>query len=74
MAGESPPDAGLIEAWLQGSLADLTGFLPFVVLMALILWRSGVGERGVIREELAFRKRRARDECRDPEGDRLVHA
>jgi len=114
---EPPPDVSFLQAWLEGSLADLTVFLPFVALMALVLWRSGVRERRVIREELAdevgrsvtaveygqilrdgmfrtrridridpalsralvnaqhelaFRKRRARDEGRDPEEDRLV--
>ena len=32
---------------------ELTLFLPFVALMAIVLWRSGVWERRVIREELA---------------------
>ena len=118
-AAEPPPDIGLIEAWLSGSLAQLTLFLPFVILLGVTLWRSGVWERRVIREELAdevgrcvssaeydaiardrifrtrrvdelhprlsaalvnaqhelaFRKRRARDEGRDPEADPLVRA
>lgn len=50
---EAEPDVGLLEAWLSGSLLDLTIFLPFVALMALALWRSGRWERRVIREELA---------------------
>ncbi|HSF46788.1 MAG TPA: hypothetical protein VLA73_00310, partial [Burkholderiales bacterium] len=110
---------GLIDAWVSGSLAQLTLFLPFVILMTLVMWRSGVWERRVIREELAdemgrsvsareygeilqdgllrtrridslhpklsaaivnaqhelaFRKRRVRDEGRDPERDPLVNA
>ena len=114
-----PPDIGLVEAWVSGSLAQLTLFLPFVLLLGFGLWRSGVWERRVIREELAdevgrsvsgteyadivadrafrtrridavhpalsaalvnaqhelaFRKRRARDEGRDPETDWLVGA
>ncbi len=118
-ADEPPPDLGLIEAWVSGSLAQLTLFLPFVLLLGFGLWRSGVWERRVIREELAeevgrcvsraeydailrdrafrtrridelhpavsaalvnaqhelaFRKRRARDEGRDPERDPLVAA
>lgn len=125
-AGEPPPQAdapppqiGLVEAWLGGSLAQLTLFLPLTALLALALWRSGVWERRVIREELAeevggsvseaeyagilrdrafrtrridelrprlsaalvnaqhelaFRKRRARDEGRDPGSDPLVCA
>ncbi len=116
---QGPPDVGLLEAWISGSLVDLTIFLPFVVIMALALWKSGVRERRVIREELAdevgravspaeyaqivrdgifrtrrieharpaisralvnaqhelaFRKRRARDEGRDPEADPLVQS
>jgi RsiW-degrading membrane proteinase PrsW (M82 family) len=118
-ASEAPPDVSFWEAWFNGSLADLTIFLPFVIIMAVLLWRSGVWERRVIREELAgevdravspieyeqilrdsmfrtrrigrihpalsralvnaqhelaFRKRRARDEGRDPEGDPLVRS
>jgi RsiW-degrading membrane proteinase PrsW (M82 family) len=119
LADAPPPDIGLVEAWLSGSLAQLTLFLPFVLLLGFSLWRSGVWERRVIREELAgevgrcvsrdeyagivadrafrtrridalhpavsaalvnaqhelaFRKRRARDEGRDPESDPLVRA
>ena len=118
-ADAPPPELGLIEAWVSGSLAQLTLFLPFVLLLGFGLWRSGVWERGVIRDELAdevgrcvsrneygdivrdralrtrridelhptvsaalvnaqhelaFRKRRARDEGRDPEADALVAA
>jgi RsiW-degrading membrane proteinase PrsW (M82 family) len=116
---EAPPEIGLVQAWVYGSLADLTIFLPFVLIMAAVLWRSGKWERRVIREELAdevgrtvtpreyagieadrmfrtrridaadrrhscaiveaqhelaFRKRRAKDEGRDPELDPLVAA
>lgn len=118
-AGEAPPEVGLAEAWIGASLAQLTLFLPFTALLALALWRSGVWERRVIREELAqevggcvspaeyaeivrdrafrtrriealhprlsaalvhaqhelaFRKRRVRDEGGDPQADRLVAA
>ena len=118
-ADEPPPDIRLVEAWVGGSLAQLTLFLPFVLLLGFGLWRSGVWERRVIREELAdevgrcvsddeyadivadrafrtrridavhpavsaalinaqhelaFRKRRARDEGRDPDADPLVRA
>jgi protease PrsW len=114
---EPPPDVPFWEAWVSGSVADLTIFLPFVALMAALLWRSGVWERRVIREELeeevgrtvttdeygaitrdrmlrtrridllhpalsralvnaqhelAFRKRRVRDEGGDPDEDALV--
>jgi len=116
-AQEAPPDLGFIEAFLIGSAVELTIFLPFVAVMAFALWRSGVWERRVIREELAqevgrtvredeyraiaadrmfrtrridrlrrresaalvnaqhelaFRKRRVRDDGADPERDRLV--
>jgi protease PrsW len=123
-AGEPPPQddptaptLGFFAAFLYGSLFELVVFLPFVTILALALWRSGVWERRVIRDELAaeigrtvstheyqeiagdrifrtrridpahpresaalvnaqhelaFRKRRVRDEGRDPEGDRLV--
>jgi RsiW-degrading membrane proteinase PrsW (M82 family) len=52
-AQEEPPDLGFVDAFLTGSLVELTIFLPFVAIMALALWRSGVWERRVIREELA---------------------
>jgi protease PrsW len=123
-AGE-PPDAhepvadvGFLGAFLSSSLIQLVVFLPFLVIAGLSLWRSGVWERRVIREELggevgdavsqdeyqeivrdrilrtrringmrrrassalvnaqhelAFRKRRVRDEGRDPEGDHLAN-
>jgi RsiW-degrading membrane proteinase PrsW (M82 family) len=114
---ETPPDMGFIEAFVGSSLVQLTMFLPFVVMMALAIWRSGLWERRVIREELAnevggaitpdeyqdviadgilrtrridgvrsrqsaalvnaqhelaFRKRRVKDEGGDPERDPLV--
>src|SRR5262245_845162 len=59
LAGDSPPgreplpDLGFLDAFLSSSVMELTTFLPFVVIMALALWRSGVWERRVIREELA---------------------
>ena len=116
-AQEEAPDLGFVEAFLIGSAVELTIFLPFVLIMAFALWRSGVWERRVIREELAeevgrtvgggeyeaivgdrmfrtrridrlhkresaalvnaqhelaFRKRRVRDDGGDPERDRLV--
>jgi RsiW-degrading membrane proteinase PrsW (M82 family) len=52
-ASEAPPELGFVDAFLIGSLVELTIFLPFVVIMAIALWRSGVWERRVIREELA---------------------
>src|SRR5262245_16469441 len=115
---EPPADIGFLDGFLSGSLTQLAIFLPFLLIAVLALWRSGVWERRVIREELAgevgravslgeyqeivrdrifrtrrvngmgrrasaalvnaqhelaFRKRRVRDEGRDPELDRLAN-
>jgi protease PrsW len=123
--GESPvvreplPDIGFLDALISASLLQLVIFLPFVTIIALALWRGGLKERRVIREELAeelgrtiserqykeieadrllrtrridrdrpelaaalvsaehelaFRKRRLRDEGADPEGDPVTAA
>ena len=114
---EQIPDVGFFQAFVSGSLIQLTIFVPFLLIMALAVWRSGVWERRVIREELAnevgrsvtpeeyqaiasdrmlrtrrvdrkhprasaalvnaqnelaFRKRRVREEGSDPERDSLV--
>jgi RsiW-degrading membrane proteinase PrsW (M82 family) len=114
---EALPDIGFLDAFVAGTVLELTLFLPFVAIMAVALWRSGRWERRVIREELAdevgssvsrleyeqivadrifrtrrvdrtrpresaalvnaqhelaFRKRRVRQEDRDPDRDRLV--
>ena len=114
---EQIPDIGFFQAFATGSLIQLTIFVPFLVIMALAVWRSGVWERRVIGEELAsevgssvtpeeyraivsdrmlrtrridrmhprtsavlvdaqnqlaFRKRRVKDEGGDPERDSLV--
>ena len=114
---EQIPDVGFFQAFVSGSLIQLTIFAPFLLIMALAVWRSGVWERRVIREELAnevgrsvtpeeyqaiagdrmlrtrrvdrkhqqasaalvnaqnelaFRKRRVRNEGGDPERDSLV--
>jgi protease PrsW len=121
--GEPPPalgppsDIGFLDAFVSDTVIRLTIFLPFVLIMVLAVWRSGVWERRVIREELAeevghavspgeyqeivrdrmlrtrridrmqrrasaalvnaqhelaFRKRRMRDEGKNPELDGLV--
>lgn len=115
---EPPADIGFLDGFVSGSLTQLAIFLPFLLIAALALWRSGVWERRVIREELAgevgravspveyqeivrdrifrtrrvkgmgrrvsaalvnaqhelaFRKRRVRDEGKDPELDRLAN-
>lgn len=113
------PELSFSEAFLVGSLTQLVIFLPFLILLLVILWRSGDWERRVTREELAsevgrtisrdeyhailrdhmlrtrlidrthpkesaalvnaqhelaFRKRRVRNEGGDPENDPLVGA
>ena len=49
----APPDVGLLETMLSASISNLVIFLPFVLLLAWIIRRSGEAERTVIREELA---------------------
>jgi RsiW-degrading membrane proteinase PrsW (M82 family) len=48
-----PPSIGFLRAWLVSSAQNLIVFFPFVVLLFVLLWRSGRWERRVIREELA---------------------
>jgi RsiW-degrading membrane proteinase PrsW (M82 family) len=117
--GDEPlADLGFLDAFLSGSVVQLVTFLPFLLIAGLALWRSGVWERRIIREELAdelghavtpgeyqeiardrifhtrrvsgmrrsassalvnaqhelaFRKRRVRQDGKDPERDRLVN-
>jgi protease PrsW len=58
-AGEPPQpeeqltEMGFVTAFLSGSIYQLTVFSPFLLLVAVALWRSGVWERRVISEELA---------------------
>jgi RsiW-degrading membrane proteinase PrsW (M82 family) len=49
----APPDVGLLAIMLSASISNLVIFLPFVLLLAWIIRRSGEAERTVIREELA---------------------
>ncbi len=51
---EAPPDIGLFEAMVSASISNLFIFLPFALLLAFIIRRSGQWEREVIREELAY--------------------
>jgi len=51
--GSDPLDLGFVQALVGSSLLEFAIFLPFLLLTALALWRSGVRERRVIREELA---------------------
>jgi hypothetical protein len=46
-------DMSFLAAFVSGSLIQLMIFVPFLVITAIALWRSGVWERRVIREELA---------------------
>jgi RsiW-degrading membrane proteinase PrsW (M82 family) len=48
-----PPNISFVEGWVQKSVIDLILFFPMVLLAAILVWRSGVWERRVIREELA---------------------
>lgn len=50
---KAPPPLSLFEAMSSASLSNLVIFLPFAVLLAWIIRRSGRWERTVIREELA---------------------
>ena len=52
-AHEPPPNVSFFQAFWGGTLLHLTVHLPFLAIMAVALWRSGVWERKVIREELA---------------------
>ena len=47
------PDIVFVQAFVMGSFIQLTTFVPFLLIMALVVWRSGIWERRVIREELA---------------------
>jgi RsiW-degrading membrane proteinase PrsW (M82 family) len=78
-AGEPPardepfPDMGFDESFGSSSLLQLVIFLPFILILAIALWRSGVWERRVIRDELADEVGRtvSADEYRDIVGDRM---
>jgi RsiW-degrading membrane proteinase PrsW (M82 family) len=50
---QAPPELGLFEAMVSASVSNLVIFLPFALLLAWIIRRSGRWERTVIREELA---------------------
>jgi RsiW-degrading membrane proteinase PrsW (M82 family) len=52
--GHEPlPAIGFLDAFVSETLTQAIIFLPFFIIIALALWRSGVWERRVIREELA---------------------
>jgi RsiW-degrading membrane proteinase PrsW (M82 family) len=71
---ESLPDLGFLDGFAIGSLIQLTIFVPFLLIVALAVWRSGVWERRVIREELAGEIGRtvSRDEYQAILGDRML--
>ena len=71
---EQIPDIGFIQAFATSSLVQLTIFVPFWLIMALAVWRSGVWERRVIREELASEIGRSvtPDEYRAIVSDRML--
>jgi RsiW-degrading membrane proteinase PrsW (M82 family) len=73
-AGREPaPDVGFLDAFLSNSVLQLVVFLPFLLITGLALWRSGVWERRVIREELAGEVGHAvsRDEYQEIVRDRI---
>ena len=67
------PDMGFVETFVSSSLLQLVIFLPFLLILAIALWRSGAWERRVIRDELADEVGRtvSADEYRDIVGDRM---
>jgi protease PrsW len=67
------PNMGFVETFVSSSLLQLVIFLPFLLILAIALWRSGVWERSVIRDELADEVGRtvSADEYRDIVGDRI---
>ncbi len=50
---QAPPELGLFEALVTASVSNLVIFLPFALLLAWVIRRSGRWERAVICEELA---------------------
>jgi hypothetical protein len=71
--GDPFPNMGFVETFVSSSLLQLVIFLPFLLILAIALWRSGVWERRVIRDELADEVGRtvSADEYRDIVGDRM---
>jgi hypothetical protein len=73
-AHDLPPNMGFLDAFIGTTLMRITIFLPFFLLMVLAVWRSGVWERRVIREELATEVGRAVSpgEYQEIVGDRML--
>ncbi len=51
-ANPCPPDMPLIGAFISFSLMDLIMFAPALLIVGIGLWRSGIWERRIMREEL----------------------
>lgn len=68
-----PGDVEFFQSFLGETQYQITHFWPFILVMALALWRSGAWERRVIREELADEVGHTvtPDEYRDIVGDRM---
>ena len=73
--GAPTPDIGFVRALIGSSVREAIIFLPFVMIAALVLWRSDVWERRVIREELNDEVGGAvsPDEYRDIASDRALY-
>ena len=71
---EALPNIGFLDAFIGATLLRLTIVLPLFLLLVLAVWRSGVWERRVIREELAEEIGRAvsPDEYQKIVGDRMM--
>jgi RsiW-degrading membrane proteinase PrsW (M82 family) len=71
---EPMPDIGFFQAMIGSSIREAIIFLPFVMIAALVLWRSDVWERRVIREELSGEVGDAvsAGEYRDIAGDKAI--
>lgn len=51
--GEAVAEGGFLAAFVASSIYQLVIFVPFLLIAGIALWRSGVWERRIIREELA---------------------
>jgi len=71
---ELVPDLDFLSAFVTGSVLALATFLPLYAILALAMWRSGVWERRVIREEMADEVGRSISplEYRDILADRML--
>jgi protease PrsW len=56
---QAPAETGFLDAFVSGGITELVYLLPFLLITGLALWRSGVWERRVIREELGSEVGRA---------------